>query len=108
MSVAQDGVVAEISSRLLNRKLYKAIDVTARLAQRGGDASVARFRARLAELRGQGQIGTFDLLENQATRNPYKRRGYDLPEALSKVLIRRVDGTGYEDLAQIEGCGRFA
>lgn len=99
MSSATDGTVAELSSRLLNRNLYKAVDVTARLAQRGGDASVARFRARLADLRTQGQIGTFDLLEDQATRNPYKRRGYDSPEALSKVLIRRVDGTGYEDLA---------
>jgi uncharacterized protein len=98
-SVAQDGAVAELSSRLLNRKLYKAIDVSARLAQRAGDASVARFRARLAELRGQGQISAIDLLEDQATRNPYKRRGYDSPEALSKVLIRRVDGNGYEDLA---------
>ncbi len=99
MSGAQDDVVAELSSRLLNRKLYKAIDVTAQLAQRGGDASVAQFRARLAELRVHDQIGPFDLLEDQATRNPYKRRGYDSPEALSKVLIRRVDGTGYEDLA---------
>ena len=100
MTRAADPVVADLSSRLLNRDLYKAVDVTARLGQRGGEASVARFRARLAEIKNTGQLGPFDLLEDQATRNPYERRGFDSPEALAKVLIRRGDGTGYEDLAE--------
>jgi hypothetical protein len=99
MCAANDGLIAELSYRLLNRNLFKAIDVTAKLAQRGGEASVARFRARLAEEKANGNISESDLLEDQATRNPYERRGYDSPEALTKVLIRRVDGTGYEDLA---------
>ncbi len=93
---ARDSIVAELSKRLQRRELFKAIDITARLDHRGGAASVARFRARLKELRKE--VGEFDILEDQATRNPYKRRGYDSPEALSKVLIRRIDGTGYEDL----------
>ena len=88
--------MAEVALRLTNRKLFKAIDVTARLENRGGAAAVARFRAELRE--AIAEMGQFDVLEDQATRNPYKRRGYDLPEALSKVLIRRVDGRGYEDL----------
>jgi len=97
MALATDPILAELSSRLLNRKLYKGIDVTARLKDKGGDASVARFRAQLVAARRE--MGQFDVLEDQATRNPYLRRGFDSPEALSKVLIRRMDGTGYEDLA---------
>lgn len=97
MAAAPDEILAELSHRLLTRRLYKAIDVTARLHSRGGDASVARFRAQLAD--AKRQLGAFDVIEDQATRNPYKRRGFDSPDALSKVLIRRVDGTGYEDLA---------
>jgi HD superfamily phosphohydrolase len=98
MSTAKDASLAELATRLLNRRLYKVIDVSARLAQKGGEASVARFRARLTEARPQ--LGPIDLLEDQATRNPYKRRSYDSPEALAKVLIRRGDGTAYEDLAE--------
>jgi uncharacterized protein len=96
MAVSTDPVITELATRLLQRSLYKSIDVTARLESHGGAASVARFRAQLKELKRE--VGEFDILEDQATRNPYKRRGFDSPEALSKVLIRRIDGTGYEDL----------
>jgi HD superfamily phosphohydrolase len=98
MSTAKDAPIAELAKGLLERRLFKAIDVSSRLAQKGGQASVARFRARLAELKPT--LGPIDLLEDQATRNPYKRRSYDSPEALAKVLIRRGDGTAYEDLAE--------
>jgi HD superfamily phosphohydrolase len=98
MTLARDDTVSELASRLINRRLYKAIDVTARLQSRGrGDARVARFRAQLAAVKDE--FGPFDVLEDQATRNPYKRRGFDSPDALSKVLIRRIDGNAYEDLA---------
>jgi uncharacterized protein len=83
---------------LINRRLYKAIDIAARLqSHSGGDGRVARFRVQLGAIRGE--FGPYDVLEDQATRNPYKRRGFDSPDALSKVLIRRVDGKAYEDLA---------
>jgi uncharacterized protein len=93
---ASDVIVSELSSRLLNRKLYKAIDVSACLKNRGGEASVARFRAELTKFKAS--LNPVDVLEDQVSRNPYKRRGYE-SDALSKVLIRRVDGSGYEDLA---------
>jgi HD superfamily phosphohydrolase len=93
---ASDPAVAELSSRILNRQLYKAIDVSASLKNRGGEASVARFRAELGEL--QKSLDSVDVLEDQVSRNPYERRGYESPDALKKVLIRRVDGTAYEDL----------
>jgi HD superfamily phosphohydrolase len=98
MAKAADPILAELADRLLRRQLYKAIDVTAHLKGHGGEASVARFRARLTELRSS--LGQFDVIEDHPSRNPYKRRGFDSPEALSKVLIRREDGTAYEDLAE--------
>ena len=98
MASAKDEIVRELSQRLLERKLYKAIDVTARLAPTGGEAAVARFRTRITEAKKAGEFGPIDLLEDSASRDPYKRRGFETPEALSKVLIRRADGTAFEDL----------
>jgi uncharacterized protein len=93
---ASDLAVTELSSRLLNRRLYKAIDVTA-LKNRGGEASVARFRAELGEL--QKSLDPVDVLEDQGSRNPYERRGYESPDALKKVLIRRAASTFLKRLA---------
>lgn len=100
LSTASDPIVRELADRLLSRNLYKAVDVTARLDHKGGDAGVAMFRAKLSEARRAGEIGAYDVLDDTPTRNPYKRRGYDSPEALTKVLIRRPDGTGFQDLAE--------
>jgi hypothetical protein len=100
MTEARDADLAELAARLLNRRLYKAIDISARLGPRGGEASIARFRAELGKVKAERNINSIDLLEDQAARNPYKRRGYDSPDALAKVLIRRRDGRGYEDLSE--------
>lgn len=94
---AADQSIAEISSRLVRRELYKCIDVLALVGEGDADASVANFRARLNDIKVQ--LEPYDLLEDSAKRDPYKRRGFDSPEALSKVLIRRPDGSRYVDLA---------
>jgi uncharacterized protein len=96
MSSKQD-ILRELSTRLVNRDLYKAVDVSARLHS-GGEAAVARFRGRLEKEKKAGVFGPVDVFEDVARRNPYKRRGFETPEALSKVLIRCADGAGYEDL----------
>jgi uncharacterized protein len=72
--------------------------VTAILEHRGGEAAVAKFKARLNDVRKSGAFGPLDLLEDTAKRNPYQRKGFETPEALSKVLIRQGDGKGLEDL----------
>jgi len=100
MATARDPIIRELATRLTERKLYKAIDITALLDHRGGAAATARFKAKLAEAKKAGTFGPIDLLEDSATRNPYKRRGFETPESLSKVLIRLSDGTGYEDLRE--------
>jgi HD superfamily phosphohydrolase len=98
MTNADDKCVRELATRLSQRQLYKAIDVSALLEHRGGEAAVARFKGRLADAKRSGEFGPIDLLDDSATRNPYKRRGFETPEALSKVLIRLSDGTSFEDL----------
>jgi uncharacterized protein len=98
MASAKDQMISEIATRLKERKLYKAIDVSALLDHRGGAAATARFKAKLADAKRAGAFGPIDLLEDSATRNPYQRHGFETPESLAKVLIRLSDGTGYEDL----------
>jgi uncharacterized protein len=98
MSGARDPIVRELATRLLQRKLYKAIDVSALLEHRGGPAATARFKAKLTDAKKARHFGEIDLLEDSASRNPYQRHGFETPASLSKVLIRLSDGTGYEDL----------
>jgi uncharacterized protein len=98
LASSEDADLAELASRLLNRELYKSFDVKARF-ERGGEQAVAQFRYRLSEERKNGAIGPYDVFEDSASRNPYKRRGFE-NEALAKVLIRREDGRGYQDLAE--------
>ena len=93
---AEDDVISSLASRLRNRELYKAVDVSERFDV--DDASKAKFRKALSEAKAGGEFGEFDFFEDTASRNPYKRRGYDTPEALSKVLIR-TSSEPYVDLA---------
>ncbi|MBY5798191.1 HD domain-containing protein [Rhizobium leguminosarum] len=93
---APDEVISSLAKRLHHRELYKAIDVSERFD--ADEASKAKFRMKLAEAKAGGEFDEFDFFEDTASRNPYKRRGYDTPEALSKVLIR-TSSNSYEDLA---------
>ncbi len=68
MMSAKDELVKELATRLIQRKLYKAIDVSALLEHRGGEAAVARFKGRLAEAKRAGTFGPIDLIEDSATR----------------------------------------
>ncbi len=95
-----DEIVRELARGLLQRELYKSVDVQARLAQKGGEAAVAHFRAKLTEARQGGRLGPYDAIDDTPARSPYRRRGFDSPEALTKVLIRRQDGKGFQDLAE--------
>lgn len=99
MADAEDEVVRELANRLRSRNLYKSIDIQARLAPVTGAAGVARFRAKLSQARQSGAFGPHDVLDDDPARTPYKRRGFDSPEALNKVLIRGADGNGTHDLA---------
>lgn len=48
------------------------------------------------------RIGARDVLRDRATVTAYKFREYESPDALSKVMIRRADGSGaHEDVARL-------
>jgi HD superfamily phosphohydrolase len=96
MQDATDANCKELAQRLLNRNLYKAIDVGALFA--GRDESLVRFKMKLKQAKTNQQFGPIDVFEDQPNRTPYKLRGYETPEAMSKIHIRKPDGT-YEDLA---------
>jgi HD superfamily phosphohydrolase len=98
LSKAQDRIVNYLATRLACRRLYKVIDVGAILQAKGGEAAVARFKMQLAELQKSGDLSPIDVFSDTVKRNPYQRKGLETPEVLQKVLIRRPDGTNFEDL----------
>ena len=95
---AKDKTISYLATRLACRRLYKAIDIGALLESRGGEAAVARFKMRLAEMQRSGGCEPIDVFSDTAKRNPYQRKALETPDVLKKVLIRRSDGTSFEDL----------
>ena len=73
MSEAEDEAVSTLASRLLGRKLYKAVEVSARV----GEAEALRFRARLSAASKAGEFAPTDVLLDVAVRDPYQRRSFD-------------------------------
>jgi len=96
MQEAPDDVCRELSSRLLHRHLYKAIDISEHFG--GRENAIAKFKMKLGQATENQLFGPNEVFEDQATRTPYKFRRYDSPEALSKIHIRASNGS-YEDLA---------
>lgn len=97
MAEASDEVCKDLSSRLLHRRLYKAIDIGDYFA--GRDDAIARFKMRLRQAKTNQVFSSTDVFEDQPNRTPYKLRGYDTSEAMAKIHIRKPDGS-YEDLAK--------
>ena len=99
LSKARDDQIRLLSTRLACRRLYKVIDVGSLLhAKGGGEGAIAKFKMRLAESQKTNDFGPIDVFADTAKRNPYQRKGLETPEVLKKVLIRRSDGTNFEDL----------
>jgi hypothetical protein len=98
MTEARDPDLAELTTRLLRRKLYRAIDVGARFGT-DGSAEAARVGMKIANAMDAHEFGPADILEDRVKRSPYNRKGDDTPEVLSQVLIRKSNGTSYMNLA---------
>ncbi len=98
LSKAKDEIISHLATRLACRRLYKVVDVGAILQAKGGEAAIAQFKMRLAHSQKAGDFGHIDVFSDTAKRNPYQRKELETPEVLKKVLIRRSDGTGFEDL----------
>ncbi|MER9690645.1 HD domain-containing protein [Mesorhizobium sp. M0179] len=99
MAESKDAILSELSQRLLSRKLYKAIDISDHFEGRGDANAVAHFRAQLTKAKENGDFDEVEIFEDQPSRNPYKRRGYGSPDALSKIHIMRADGSRPDDLS---------
>ncbi|MEY9753026.1 HD domain-containing protein [Bradyrhizobium yuanmingense] len=97
MAEASDQACRDLSFRLLNRRLYKAIEIGELFA--GRDDAVPRFKMRLRDASANQVFKPNDVFEDQTNRTPYKLRGYDTSEAMAKIHIRKPDGN-YEDLAK--------
>jgi HD superfamily phosphohydrolase len=92
MSSAKDQIVRELSTRLVNRKLYKVIDVSACM---NGEAAVAKFKVRLGEAKKLARLdqlislrtprlGTHTKGEVLKLQKRYRRFLFE--EAMVKVL----------------------
>lgn len=101
MAHSDDEKLSELSSRLLNRDLYKCLDVGARAASIGSNVT-GRYRLALSEAEKDGQFEDIDVLQDRATVSPYKFRDYESPDAFMKVMIRKPDGSGgHDDVADM-------
>jgi uncharacterized protein len=98
LSKAPDKIVSYLAVRLACRRLYKVVDAGAILQARGGEAAVAKFKMQLADLQKSGEVNAIDIFTDTVKRDPYQRKGLETPDVLKKVLIRRPDGTNFEDL----------
>lgn len=104
MQAAPDANIAVLANRLLNRRLFKCIDVGALAKAHGGD-SVMRFRKTLKDS-GSLESGV-EILEDTAKLTPYGIYDYDDKGALQKVLVARRGHKGKpDDLASISALVR--
>jgi HD superfamily phosphohydrolase len=94
MSDAKDEIVRELATRLLQRRLFKAIEISEHLDR----AEIAAFRKRLQDAKNDGRFGPIDIFEDKPSRSPYKIRGYGTPEALSKIYVKPNDDAPLIDL----------
>lgn len=95
---SQDATIKTLSSRLLNRQLYKAVDASKYFDGKSEGSGVAHFRAALSDARKDGRFDETEIFEDQPSRNPYTRRGYGSPEALSTIHIKMTEEGRPEDL----------
>lgn len=94
-----DPLLRDLAIRLLERRLYKAIEVSNHFEGRGGANAVAHVRAELSAAKANGDFQEAEIFEDQPSRNPYKRRGYGSPDALSKIHIMMPDHSRPVDLS---------
>ncbi|MBN1607751.1 MAG: hypothetical protein JW940_14030 [Polyangiaceae bacterium] len=95
---SSDALVSEFAGRLLDRRLYKCIDVRVRVASAAGlaDVEVDRvceaIRTRVDERMAEGAGRSPTILLDQASRAPYKTF-QDSKGPLNQIRVRTDDGS---------------
>ncbi len=95
MRDAKDKGISELAARILDRKLYKAIDI---MAHYGGDEMKAeRFRIRLDEAQESSRFKPNDILTKESQRESYRSHQYGSSEAPKNIYIfDRDEKTPYD------------
>ncbi|MFX3680082.1 MAG: hypothetical protein ACN6I5_02275 [Hyphomicrobiales bacterium] len=99
LSRADDEVIASLAHRILTRDLYKAVQLPEAFRSDGNPELRARLRAAIKKACTEGDFEENEVFEDAPRRSPYKRHGYDSPEALSKVFIRDQSDGRHKDLS---------
>ncbi len=81
---SRDRRLAELSGRLLDRRLFKCLDLGPLLDRAGAHEQLARFRSRVKE-----RCPNVHVIEDDATVTAYKWYDADDPRALKKVFVQR-------------------
>jgi len=101
MRDSPDEVTSELANRLLDRQLYKVVDVASQFRTEERDAQVATFRSRLERAFESGELAKFDAIQDRPSRTPYKSRKYGSAEGLDVIYIKRNSSAIPTDLGQI-------
>jgi len=101
MRDSPDPVINELANRLLDRRLYKVVDVASRFRDDEREVRIAKFRSRLAQTFENDELSTFDAIQDSPSRTPYKRRKYGSTGGLDMIYIKRNSSAIPTDLSQI-------
>ena len=92
MADASDSLIAEFSRRIRDRKLFKCIDVRARLASLAGDVdkACASISGKIEQWTSENANGNPRILVDQTSREPYKRFE-ESKGPLNQIRIKTTD-----------------
>lgn len=101
MRTADDPQISMLSGRILDRNLYKSVSLPSEF--QGGDNRELRIKLQkqISDAKDCGILGENEIFEDIASRNPYKRRGYDSAEALQKIFIIDQGSGQQSDLSEL-------
>lgn len=101
MAKAKDSDIATLSSRILNRDLYKCAELPSAFQGGNNGELKIKLRKKISDAKESGALDETEVFEDFASRNPYKRRGYDSVEALQKIFIMDQGSGQQTDLSAL-------
>lgn len=102
MREGKDEFISELAGRLLDRKLYKCIDIGARAQRLSGSDVITRFRKALKDKFPDNEaLGATGVLSDRTKITVYGKHEFDEGGAHQKVLIRPKDETEQVDIHEL-------
>ena len=112
LAEAEDKLVADFARRLLERRLFKCIDVRERLRHALGKNEDSEQRLVIAQQAVKNRLGEWSaehsqdfprILRDEGRRNPYKRFQDGQSSLLDQILIQEPSG----DIIEITDCSEL-